>query len=93
VNKWPKPYYAPLPRYPSFCNLAPYVTRSHTRSRVCVNVPNRSDPKGIAGQWRCVVGRGKRIKSVIKVAALAVAIAAENYLHRKMHHYGWQVRP
>ena len=39
------------------------------------------------------MGRGKRIKPFIKVAALAVAIAAENFLHRKMYHYGWQVRP
>jgi len=39
------------------------------------------------------VGRLERIKPVIMVAALAVAIAAENFLHRKMHHYGWRVRP
>ena len=37
--------------------------------------------------------RGKRIKPVIKVAALAVAIAAENFLHSKMRHYGWLLRP
>jgi hypothetical protein len=40
-----------------------------------------------------VVSRGERIKPVIKVAVLAMAIAAENFLHRKMHHYGWRVRP
>jgi hypothetical protein len=40
-----------------------------------------------------VVRRRERIKPVIKVAALAVAIAAENLVHRKMHHYGWRVRP
>jgi hypothetical protein len=39
------------------------------------------------------VGRRKRIKPVIKVAALALAIATENFLHMKMHHYGWRVRP
>ena len=39
------------------------------------------------------MGRVERIKPVVKVAALAVAIAAENFLHRKMHHYGWRVRP
>jgi hypothetical protein len=39
------------------------------------------------------VSRRERIKPVIKVAAVAVAIAVENLLYRKMHHYGWQLRP
>jgi hypothetical protein len=35
----------------------------------------------------------RRIKPVIKVAAVAAAIVAENFLYRKMRHYGWQLRP
>jgi hypothetical protein len=40
-----------------------------------------------------VEGRVERIKPVIKVAALAVAIAAENLLYRKMGQFGWRIRP
>ena len=47
----------------------------------------------IAGQRRCVVRRREHIKPVIKVAALAVAIVAENLLYRRMLRYGWQLRP
>jgi hypothetical protein len=39
------------------------------------------------------VGRVGHIKPVIKVAAVASAIAAENFLHRKMRYYGWRLRP
>jgi hypothetical protein len=39
------------------------------------------------------VGRVERIMPVIKVATLAVAIAAENLLYRKMRQSGWQLRP
>ena len=37
--------------------------------------------------------RGERIKPVIKVATLAVAIVAENLLYRKMGQAGWRLRP
>ena len=40
-----------------------------------------------------MVGRGERIKPVIKVAALGVAIVAENFLYRKMRQSGWRLRP
>jgi hypothetical protein len=40
-----------------------------------------------------VVRRRERIEPVIKVAALALAIAAENFLHRKMRQSGWRLRP
>ena len=39
------------------------------------------------------MGRGKRIKPVIKIAALAVAIVTENFLYRKMGQAGWRLRP
>jgi hypothetical protein len=39
------------------------------------------------------VGRGERIKPVIKVAALGAAIVAENFLYRKMCQFGWRLRP
>jgi len=39
------------------------------------------------------VGRVRHIKPVIKVAALAVTIATENFLHRKMRYDGWRLRP
>ena len=55
--------------------------------------PKRSDPKGIAGERRRVVGRGERIMPVLKVAALGVAIVAENLLYRKMRQSGWRLRP
>ncbi len=41
----------------------------------------------------CVVGRVVGTKPVIKVAALAVAIVAENFLYRKMRQSGWRLRP
>ncbi|MDP8972136.1 MAG: hypothetical protein M3N45_02950 [Actinomycetota bacterium] len=40
-----------------------------------------------------VVGRARLIKPVVKVAALAVAIVAENLLYRKMGQAGWRLRP
>jgi hypothetical protein len=39
------------------------------------------------------MARVGRIKPVIKVAALAVAIAGENFLYRKMRQAGWRLRP
>jgi hypothetical protein len=39
------------------------------------------------------MGRAGRVKPAIKVAALAVAIVAENLLHRKMGQAGWRIRP
>jgi hypothetical protein len=39
------------------------------------------------------VGRVKSIKPVMTVAALAVAIGAENWLYRKMCLARWQMRP
>jgi hypothetical protein len=39
------------------------------------------------------VGRVERIKPVIKVGALAVAIVVENCFYRTMRHCGWQLRP
>ena len=39
------------------------------------------------------MGRVGRIKPVIKVAAVAAAIVAENFLYRKMRQSGWQLRP
>ena len=47
----------------------------------------------IAGLRRGVMRRGKRIKPVIKIAALALAIGAENFLYRKMGQAGWRLRP
>jgi hypothetical protein len=38
------------------------------------------------------LGRAKRIKPLIKAAALAVAIVAENLLYRKMGQFGWRIR-
>jgi hypothetical protein len=40
-----------------------------------------------------MVGRVWSLKPVIKVAAVAVAIVAENLLYRKMRQSGWQIRP
>jgi hypothetical protein len=37
--------------------------------------------------------RAGRVKPGIKVAALAVAIVAENLLYRKMGRAGWRIRP
>ncbi len=39
------------------------------------------------------MGRRERIKPVIKVAAVTVAIVAENLLYRKMRQSGWRLRP
>ena len=39
------------------------------------------------------MGRGERIMPVLKVAALGVAIVAENLLYRKMGQSGWRLRP
>lgn len=40
-----------------------------------------------------MVRRGEHIKPVVKVAALAVAIVAENFLYRKMGQAGGRVHP
>jgi hypothetical protein len=34
-----------------------------------------------------------RIKPLIKVATVAAAIVAENFLYRKMGQSGWRLRP
>ena len=39
------------------------------------------------------MGRVRGIKPVTQVAAVAVAIVAENLLYRKMRQAGWQLRP
>jgi hypothetical protein len=39
------------------------------------------------------VRRTRRIKPIIKVGALAMAIVGENWLYRKMHQAGWRLRP
>ena len=39
------------------------------------------------------MGRVERIKPLIKVAAVAAAIVAENFLYRKMGQSGWRLRP
>ncbi len=67
---------------PLYDFLVRYVTRSHTRSRSCKTIFNCSDPAGIAGRRRCVM---RRLKPVITVAALLVAIFGERWLRSKMH--------
>ncbi len=39
------------------------------------------------------MGQAGRVKLGYKVAALAVAIVAENLLYRKMDQAGWRIRP
>lgn len=65
--------------------LVLYVTRSHTHPRFCYSLYNCSNPPGIAGQRRCVMGR---LKPIVTVAAALAAILGERWLRSKIHQLG-----
>ena len=63
------------------------VTNSHTPPRLCGNVYNRSDLAGVAWRRRRAM---RRIKPVVAVTALMVAIFGEQWLRSKVRQPVWR---